>query len=293
MLEELGPGPYSYKSRTLPYTTAMPFASLELSRRLERAEGYACAQCASARRRLFPASGAEWMEHAGTCATFDGVDSPITQTFGLGLFQDLIPGDLDVIEQFFLHRGAPVFHEVSPFAGVEALDLLCARNYRPIELSNVLYRAVEQSIIEVQGEIKVRVIGPGEAKLWTEISARGWAHDHPELRDFLLEMGSISSAREGTLCFLAELNGQPAAAGALCLHEGIALLGGAATVPEMRRRGLQTALLHERLRVAFDQGCDLAMMAARPGSDSQRNAERRGFRVAYTRTKWQLRSPGS
>jgi hypothetical protein len=30
------------------------------------------------------------------------------------------------------------------------------------------------------------------------------------------------------------------------------------------------------------------MMVALPGSDSQRNAERRGFQVAYTRTKWQL-----
>ncbi len=30
------------------------------------------------------------------------------------------------------------------------------------------------------------------------------------------------------------------------------------------------------------------MMVAQPGSGSHRNAERNGFRVAYTRTKWQL-----
>jgi hypothetical protein len=29
-------------------------------------------------------------------------------------------------------------------------------------------------------------------------------------------------------------------------------------------------------------------MAAEPGSASQRNAERHGFRIAYTRVKWQL-----
>ena len=29
-------------------------------------------------------------------------------------------------------------------------------------------------------------------------------------------------------------------------------------------------------------------MAAEPGSGSQRNAERQGFRIAYARTKWQL-----
>jgi hypothetical protein len=29
------------------------------------------------------------------------------------------------------------------------------------------------------------------------------------------------------------------------------------------------------------------MMVAEAGSDSQRNAERQGFRIAYTRMKWQ------
>jgi GNAT superfamily N-acetyltransferase len=74
----------------------------------------------------------------------------------------------------------------------------------------------------------------------------------------------------------------------LCIHEGVALFGGSSTVPELRRRGLQTALLEERMRYAYDQGCDLAMMVALPGSESQRNAERKGFQIAYTRTKWQL-----
>ncbi|HEX2270310.1 MAG TPA: hypothetical protein VHH35_12270 [Pyrinomonadaceae bacterium] len=36
------------------------------------------------------------------------------------------------------------------------------------------------------------------------------------------------------------------------------------------------------------QGCTIGMMGALPGSGSQRNAERHGFRIAYTRTKWQL-----
>jgi len=40
------------------------------------------------------------------------------------------------------------------------------------------------------------------------------------------------------------------------------------------------------LRHAKEQGCDLAMMCAAPGSTSQRNAERQGFRIAYTRIKW-------
>lgn len=268
----------------------MLFSDLALSKRLERAEGYACAQYAEARRRLFPASGAEWIECAGAYAVFDGVDSPVTQSFGLGIFEELSPTALDVMERFFLDRGAPVLHEVSPFAGVAALDLLCLRGYRPAEVSNVLCRPVEQPTSGRQDEIRVRVIHGDEAQLWSDVNARGWAQEHPELMGFLLELGAISSSRDESLCFLAEVEGKPGAAGVLCLHEGVALFGGAATIPELRRRGLQTAMLHERMRYAFEHGCDLAMMAAQPGSHSQRNAERKGFQIAYTRTKWRLGS---
>ena len=78
------------------------------------------------------------------------------------------------------------------------------------------------------------------------------------------------------------------ATGSVFLGEGVALLAGASTVPAGRRQGAQTALVAARLHYAAAQGCTLATMGAHPGSQSQRNAERHGFRVAYTRTKWQL-----
>jgi hypothetical protein len=44
------------------------------------------------------------------------------------------------------------------------------------------------------------------------------------------------------------------------------------------------------MRYAFDHDCNLAMMVAEVGSESQRNAERKGFQIAYTRIKWRLSS---
>jgi GNAT superfamily N-acetyltransferase len=140
----------------------------------------------------------------------------------------------------------------------------------------------------IQGCLTVRVAGPEDAAVWCRINTRGWAHDHPEFEAILSELGAVMAARDQTVCFLAEIDGQPGAAGALCIHQGVALFAGAATVPEFRRCGLQSALLRERMRYAFEHECDLAMMGAMPGSDSQRNAERNGFQIAYTRTKWQL-----
>jgi GNAT superfamily N-acetyltransferase len=220
------------------------------------------------------------------------VDSPVKLSFGLGIFIDPSAGSLDSIERFFFERGAPALHEVSPHAGIAAFDLLCGRNYRPIEISNVLYREVEKPAAEDPRDVNVRVIGPEESHLFADVSAKGWAHEHPELLNFLLELGVIATAREGSLCFIAEIDGIPGAAGVLCIHDGVALFGGSATIPEHRRRGLQAALLRERMRYAFDHGCGLAMMVAGAGSDSQRNAERKGFRIAYTRTKWRLSRPG-
>src|SRR5262249_60217995 len=92
----------------------------------------------------------------------------------------------------------------------------------------------------------------------------------------------------GARRFPAEHDGRPIATGALSLRGRVALLAGASTIPEGRGRGAQHSLLAARLAYAVEQGRDLAMMGASPGSGSQRNAERHGFRIAYTRTKWRL-----
>jgi GNAT superfamily N-acetyltransferase len=269
----------------------VPFSGLALARRLERAEGAACAEFAVARRRLFPESGSEWIECAGAYAVFDGTDSPVTQSFGLGLFEELSEAAMETVERFFFERGAPALHEVSPLAGVAAVNLLCARGYRPVEISSVLYRPVEQAARAFAEGITVRVTGPEEADLWAGVGTAGWSQEHPELSDFLHQIGTIGSARPSTVSFLGEVNGQPGAAGALSIHDGVALFAGTATVPERRRRGLHAALLEARMRYAFEHGCDVAMMVAEAGSASQRNAERKGFRIAYTRTKWRLPCP--
>ena len=86
----------------------------------------------------------------------------------------------------------------------------------------------------------------------------------------------------------AEIDGQPVATGVVFIANGVALLAGASTIPNARRKGAQSQLLEARLRYAVEQGCDLAMMCALPGSPSQRNAQRNGFQIAYTRTKWKL-----
>ncbi len=276
----------------------MIFSDLSLARRLERTEARGNADFVETRARIDPESGAEWIDVAGTYAMYDGVSSPLTQTFGLGLFDPITAAELDRIEEFFRRRGAPVFHEVSPLADPQVLPLLNERGYRPIELTSVLYRPIGEELPVKPGNeaVRVRPTGLEDWKLWAATAAQGW-NEFPEVSELMFGLGEITAKRSDGLCFLAELNGQAIATGVLILHEGVALLGGASTIPEGRRQGAQLALLESRLRYAAENGCDLAMMCALPGSASQRNAERQGFRIAYTRIKWGLggdhhRGPG-
>lgn len=274
-------------------TAQYPFADIHLARRLERAEAYANVDFVEGRARAFPERRATWREFAGTYAMFDGRTSPITQTFGIGMFQPLAESNLKAIERFFLERGAPVCHEMCPLADSSVLPLLNEHGYEPVEFTSVLYRPISGDVklsMSANKNIKVRLSGPNEREMWAETAFKGWS-EFGELADFLLELKQVNSERKNALGFVAEIDGAPIATGSMSIVDGVALLAGASTVPEARKQGAQLALLENRLRYAVDQGCDIAMMGALPGSASQRNAERHQFRIAYTRVKWQLMNP--
>ena len=271
------------------------FCDQALSRRLERVEADSNARFVEARAVAFPNSGAQWIEVAGAYAMYDGVNSPLTQTFGLGLFQTVTQAEMNIIEQFYKERGAPVFHEVSPLADPALLALLNERGYHPIELTSVMFRPISRGIklaASRNERIRVRIAQANEREMWAQASAKGWS-EFVEYTDFMLEMAQVIAKKEDGLLFLAELDDEPIATGGLSICEGVALMAGASTIPEARKQGAQLALLESRLNYGAEHGCDIAMMCALPGSASQRNAERQGFRIAYTRIKWQLAQPSA
>jgi hypothetical protein len=124
----------------------MLFSDAALARRLEGAEARSNAAFVEARAKLEPASGARWIEVAGAYAMFDGAASPLTQTFGLGLFQPATAAALQTLEAFFQTQQAGVYHEVSPLADLTTLTLLNERGYQPIEFTSVLYRPLHPTL---------------------------------------------------------------------------------------------------------------------------------------------------
>jgi GNAT superfamily N-acetyltransferase len=262
------------------------FIDRDLARRLELTDAYGSVAFARAHAGLFPEVGATAESFAGGWAIFAGADSPITQAFALGLSGVVEEDEIARMEEFFRHRGAATNVELCPYADPSIVEVFRKRGYSLTEFSNVLARRLTPADAEPTQDSEVRVRHPEshEARLWAETVARGFFPEGelpPGIVDLFIT--SLNSAT-GTF-FLAEINGEIIGGGVLTMHEGVASCGGASTLPAFRGRGAQTALLRARLRFAAEKGCGLAMVTTLPGTTSQRNAERQGLRVVYTRSK--------
>lgn len=88
--------------------------------------------------------------------------------------------------------------------------------------------------------------------------------------------------------YVATVDGAPAAAAVLFLQDGVAYLANASTLPDLRRRDCQTALIQRRLADGTAAGCRRAAVIVDWASQSHANVARAGFRLAYTKAIWRL-----
>lgn len=266
----------------------MKFMDFELAQRVEMAEAAAMRACAEAALRLHPNYSIAMIEIAGGVAVYAGKDSPITQAIGVGMGRPISDSDLDRLEEFFRSRGAAVAMEICPLIEMSFYETLAKRGYLLAEVSNVLVRDLSASDLcefkNSKSAVVTRPVNSVEADLWTLTVAQGFSEHFPVTQSILDVMQGFFH-RENAACFLAFVDGEVAGGGAVAEHRGVGGLFGASTLPAFRRRGVQTSLLAARLEWAREQNCDLAVCITQPGSISQRNVERFGFRVAYTRTK--------
>jgi GNAT superfamily N-acetyltransferase len=267
----------------------MLFADLTLARRLEATDALAGVEFACAWARLNSFTGEVFLPVAGGHAGFGGVDSPLTQAFGLGLNGPVTEADMAGMEEFYRAHGSAVNIETCPLADPSLLKLLNERGYRPIEYSNVLIRELtdgdSRTWPDPTSEVRARRPALAEAESYSLLVAKSFFENAEISPEFLSIFTSCFHAA-GAFFFMAEVDGVPAGGGMMSIHQGVASFGGTGTLPEIRNRGVQKALLLARIAQAAESGCDLAMVATNPGSGSQRNVERLGFRIAYTRTKF-------
>ena len=254
---------------------AMTFRDASLARRLEAAE------TANARGCTAWPPGSAVLEVGGGCAIFAGAGSPLSQAVGIGLNGPVSAADLDRLAAFYHSRGAPVSIDLCPLADPGLLPALGMRGYRPTEFNNVLVKRLAAA--EIVLTPRVRRALAGERDLWSHTVGSGFFDQH-ELTGEEMDVGRAIFGMPGAMCWLAVAEtGEPAGGGALAVHDGLATLFADSTIPLFRRGGLHYELIAARLNEAMARGCDLATAGTQPGSASQRNYERMGFEVVYTR----------
>jgi GNAT superfamily N-acetyltransferase len=238
-------------------------------------------------------------EHGIAYATFDGItcttvaDLPrsriFNHVFGLGRSTPATDEQLDRIAEFYGEEAyfVALARDAAPDDLAARLE---ARGFEPDHAWTKFRRGVEPPSA-VDTELRVEPIGPQRARDFGRIVAAGF-----ELPQFTGRWLAALFARPRWTCFVAFAGDEPAAGGTLFVCRGVGWLSFAATLPEFRRRGAQTALLAARIRAAAELGCSMVVGEAGAleegrESNSYRNIIRAGFEPVYDRPNY--RSPAA
>lgn len=265
---------------------ALPIASIELSRRLTRVNiAYTIARMKVIETRPGNPFGIEFRE-------VDGVTALMARHLPLPLFNSVIglregqEGLVATLDDWYREHGVKARFVMAPGDFTPALgQALAQRGYFQSEFDPVLYGLPPSSAVPA-GEANIGEVDTAEAmEDFLDAYLPGWGipPEHHEgartnMRGWL--------GRSDWRLYLARIDGRPAAAAKLFVHDRVGYFVDASTHPDFGGRGLQSALLRHRAAVAATMGVDLVYSQARFGSTSHRNMERMGLRVLHTRAIW-------
>ncbi|MEV6610232.1 GNAT family N-acetyltransferase [Kutzneria sp. NPDC051319] len=267
------------------------FCGTDLAERIERVDARFMALATEAARARRGDEVSFVREVAGGAATFAEPDSPFNKVAGLGFGGVPTADEMAEVEKAFHDRGAPVQVELPTLADPAVGEFLTGRGYRLAGFENVLGLALDDlDLPEPPAGVEVQPCPEGEtdtaldilidAVLVPDTEGAAAAEEFPReaLGNALRDMEAA-----GTRRYLALIDGVPVGSGGVRAADGIAYFAGAATSPQHRRRGVQSALIAARLAAAKAAGCDLATVTTAPGTRSQQNVQRRGFALLYSR----------
>lgn len=181
-------------------------------------------------------------------------------------------------ESFCAAHGLPCLVRVQSVGLPLLLPDLTERGYR----LDYLLHAYMQALPELRGDEQPRIPSGIEVQEtadregWAQVAAAGFGPGTEEVM-------RLVSHQAGRLFWARRVGmGEWAASAAYTVSGGVATFHGTATQPAERGQGLQTALLAARLRAAQSEGgagAQYASVYVEPGSGSERNVQRAGFRL--------------
>lgn len=239
---------------------------------------------------------------AGGVMSYSEPGSWSNQAVGLGLDGPVSDAELDRLVNFYEERVCPARIEVSPFADASLIDGLAERGFTLRGFENVLARELEPGEDlraahphgwPTDATLEVLDIHDTHAlREWVEASTAGFRDLTRPITDNEFEITRRMALCDRCTCVIARVDGQPAGGSAMEILGETGALFATSVYPKFRRRGLQLAMMLERLERLRAAGCKLVTIGSKPGISTERNALRLGFEVAYSKGILERPAPG-
>lgn len=239
---------------------------------------------------------------AGGSLCYSSPGSWSNTAVGLGLHDPLTEADLADLIEFFVSRGVEPRLELCPFVDPELFTMLAARRFTLRGVENCLARTLKLGPTIHEGRMRdrpegitIEAVDTGDAALvdaYARFTSAGFAAPQTPVDETMVELCRRSVLHPRSRCLVAWKAGTLAAVAGMEISGQVAAFWGVVVREDLRRRGVQQALLAERIRLAEVLGAGIATIGSKPGMPTERNALRMGFHVAYTRFVLAMAGPG-
>ena len=229
---------------------------------------------------------AEVIPLGGGVACYTAPGSWSNRAVGLGFDGPVTDDDLDALVEFYRARACPAEVEVAPYTDESLLAGLGARGFRMTGFEHILARPLDEPLPAPDPSVTIDVVDeadPAAVEEWILVTTSGFrSPDAPIARHFF-DITAKVARHARTTCLVARDGDRVVGASAMETYEDTGALFSTSVLPSHQRRGLQRALMLERLRRLREQGATYVTVGSAPGISTERNAARIGFRLAYAK----------
>lgn len=193
---------------------------------------------------------------------------------------------IEEIIDFYRKKGIPARFDVTPaHATPELFARLSKQGFCQSDFHTALYGSANDFIETSNPLIAIRKLEKNEFDTFADIYTTGFGM--PSFtKEGIAKNNEILHDNDSWTFYLVSIDNIPAGIGVLFVNNGIGQLAASTTVSSFRNKGVQSALINERLNEASHLNCALFVGQAKYGSVSQNNMERAGMKVAYTKAVW-------
>jgi hypothetical protein len=257
-------------------------ADIRLVELVEQAEARNAIACAASHARLKGRRAKVQPFNSGYLVSAGPGSAPTA--VGAGRRGRLSSAEVAAMEEFFDSHSTGGSIPLCPRTSSDLHRQLHELGYRGCDVMSVMACVPSAAkTLPHRREVVIEPVRIGTQSLWERTVSAGFEGvDH--LDGDRAMCGKVITAIPEVFCYLARCpSGEPLGGAAMIRYGRVAIFFGDSTLPRARGRGVHKELIRRRLLTAKTLNCDLATALTVPGSVSERNYERSGFEVAYTR----------